>query len=332
MKKTLNLSGWALLCFLVLVTAAGVGLAQQVADPQFDTSVAHPAYTSRHPKVLFDEAHLNFHTTEGRYQPFAELLRNDGYEVTANKEKFSPRTLASYDVLVIANARGAEGIAAFDTPAFTEEECDAVRHWVEAGGALLLVADHAPFGQAAENLARRFGVDMSKGYTSDPAHSDLESKNPSLLVFSRENGLLADHPITRGRNPNEQVNRVMTFTGQSLRGPEGSVAFLRLADTAVDAKAPSAADIQRAVAQAGGQPGQPVQLRLAPGESVSAAGRAQGIALTIGRGRVVILGEAAMLSAQLAGPEKKPMGMNRAGIDNRQLALNILHWLSGLLN
>jgi len=24
-------------------------------------------------------------------------------------------------------------------------------------------------------------------------------------------------------------------------------------------------------------------------------------------------------------------GMNRAGIDNRQLALNIMHWLSGLL-
>jgi hypothetical protein len=50
-------------------------------------------------------------------------------------------------------------------------------------------------------------------------------------------------------------------------------------------------------------------------------------------GRVVVLGEAAMLSAQVArlpdGSEIK-MGMNVAGNDNRQFALNVLHWLSGL--
>jgi hypothetical protein len=64
---------------------------------------------------------------------------------------------------------------------------------------------------------------------------------------------------------------------------------------------------------------------------VSAAGRAQGIALKAGKGRVVIMGEAAMLSAQISGPNKMPMGMNVPGNDNKQLALNIMHWLSGLL-
>jgi hypothetical protein len=71
-----------------------------------------------------------------------------------------------------------------------------------------------------------------------------------------------------------------------------------------------------------------------PGENrnpASAAGRAQGIAMMSGKGRVIVLGEAAMLSAQLAGPNQMKFGMNRAGIDNRQLALNIMHWLSGLL-
>jgi hypothetical protein len=40
-----------------------------------------------------------------------------------------------------------------------------------------------------------------------------------------------------------------------------------------------------------------------------------------------------MLSAQIAGSgeEKYRLGMNRSCIDNRQLALNIMHWLSGLL-
>jgi len=64
---------------------------------------------------------------------------------------------------------------------------------------------------------------------------------------------------------------------------------------------------------------------------VSAAGRAQGLTMSFGKGRVVVLAEAAMLSAQLAARDGKPFGMNRAGIDNRQLALNIMHWLSALL-
>jgi hypothetical protein len=45
----------------------------------------------------------------------------------------------------------------------------------------------------------------------------------------------------------------------------------------------------------------------------------------------VVLGEAGMLTAQLDG-KKKPFGMQCPGIDNRQLGLNILHWLSGLMD
>ena len=65
--------------------------------------------------------------------------------------------------------------------------------------------------------------------------------------------------------------------------------------------------------------------------STSAAGRAQAIALKFGKGRVVVQAEAAMLSAQIAGAEKRRMGMNVPGNDNRQYALNLMHWLSGLL-
>jgi hypothetical protein len=57
----------------------------------------------------------------------------------------------------------------------------------------------------------------------------------------------------------------------------------------------------------------------------------QAAALTLGRGRVFVLGEAGMLSAQLTGPNRVPAGMNApvAG-QNQQFVLNILHWLSGL--
>jgi len=294
---------------LVLFTSP-VLLAQQVADPNFDAKVAHPAYEKKHgPKVLFDEAHNNFHTSNGRYKPFADLITNDGYQITPNKKKFSAQNLKGFDILVISNALGAERMAMPEAgnPAFTAEECDAVRDWVKSGGALLLIADHAPMGSANQIMADRFGVNMSQMFTIDSQNYDKESNNRGFIVYTRESGRLADHPITRGRSEAERVNKIITFTGQSLKGPPDSFAFLKLADSAVDVM--SGVNTNPA----------------------SAAGRAQGIVMNVGTGRVVVLGEAAMLSAQLSARDQKPFGMNRPGIDNRQLALNIMHWLSGLL-
>ena len=281
---------------------------QQRSDPDFNTTVAQPAYTKNFPRVLFDEAHNNFHTADGRYKPFGDLITSDGYQVVRNRKPFSKLALNTFKVLVIANALGAEEMddEGADRSAFTDEECDAVREWVKDGGALLLIADHAPFGGAAENLGKRFEVNMSKGYTLDPANS-MKGQGPSQLVFSRENKLLLDHAITNGRNDSEKVKTVFTFTGQSLKGPKDSFAFMSLSPTAKD------------VADREGK------------NEVSAEGRAQGIAFKFGKGRVVVMGEAAMLSAQLAGSENRQMGMNVPGSDNRQLALNIMHWLSGVL-
>ncbi|HET9479076.1 MAG TPA: hypothetical protein VFO72_07030 [Pyrinomonadaceae bacterium] len=281
--------------------------AQQLPDPEFNTSVANPAYNKNGPRVLFDEAHHNFHTTDGRYKPFVDLLMNDGYRIIRNRQPFTKSSLSSFKVLVIANALGAEEMDdnGADGSAFTEEECQAVQEWVKSGGALLLIADHAPFGGAAAALASRFGVDMSKGFAYDQANAAPNS--PSLLHFSRENNLLATHPITEGRSQNERLNRVQSFTGQSLKGPDNSFAILKLSDTAKDTPNREA------------------------DSSISAAGRAQAIALKFGKGRVVVQGEAAMLSAQIAGPNKNPMGMNVPGNDNKQYALNVMHWLSGLL-
>lgn len=292
---------------IVYVWACSVAVAQQVADPDFETKVAHPAYTKNGPKVLFDEAHNNFHTAGGRYKPFADLITSDGYQVTPNKEQFSAKVLKGFDILVISNALGAAqmNMPEAANPAFTDVECDAVRDWVKGGGALLLIADHAPMGSANQVLGDRFGVNMSKMYTTDEQNYEKESNNHGFIVYTRESGRLADHAITRGRNDSERINRIIAFTGQSLKGPPDSFALMKLADSAVD-----------------------VMPNTTP---VPAAGRAQGLLISSGKGRVVLLGEAAMLSAQLAGPNKRAFGMNRPGIDNRQLALNIMHWLSRLL-
>ena len=293
---------------IILLLFATVTSSQQIADPHFNAKVENPAYTKNFPRVLFDEAHYNSETTNGRYRPFADLLFNDGYHVAVNRQPFTKGSLKTFKILVIVNPLGSEDVDddGAEGPAFTKEECDAVSDWVRSGGALLFVADQAPFGSAAETLAKRLEVDMSKGYTTDPANADKELNNPSVIVYSRENHLLAEHAITNGRNDAERVNRVFIFTGQSLKGPTGSDAFLKLADTAVDNVS-------------------------SPEKSGSVAGRAQGIAYRLGKGRVVVLADAAMLSAQVTGSDNRPFGMNVPEIDNRQLALNIMHWLSGLL-
>lgn len=279
----------------------------QIEDANFDAAVGAPAYTDQHPRVLFDEAHSNAHTINGTYKPFANLIANDGFEIRRNTEKFNRGALDQCDILVIANARGGREKGTGGNPAFSEEECETVEEWLRKGGSLLLIADHAPYGAAAEILAKRFSVQMSKGDTIDPSHHDLETGEEGSILFSRENGLLKDHPITRGRNPSEKIHRVLTFNGQSLKGPEGSTSFLSLADTAVDI------DSEKS--------------------KTSAAGRAQGIALEFGKGRIVILGEAAMLTAQIYQTPDRGFGyagMNRYDTENRQLALNIMHWLSRL--
>lgn len=291
---------------------------EQRADSDFDTSVARPAYSANGPKVLFDEAHNNVHKSTDRYEPLVKLLANDGFQVTAGKEKFSDGMLKGYSVLIIVGARSEDEHT--DRPAFSTEECEAVENWVCEGGSLLLIVDHYPFGSTAQGLADRFGVQMSKGYSEDSALYDRESGDVSQIVFSRANGSLAEHPISQGRDSTERINRVMAFTGNSLLAAGNGAAFLKLSDRALDF-APSAK-----IEKSGGD----TKTIVTYGNPASAAGRSQGVALRFGKGRAVILGEIAMLSAQIT-KNGKPVGMNYPGNDNKQLALNIMHWLSGVV-
>jgi len=295
---------------------------QQILDPDFKVTVERPAYQKDGPTVAIDEAHSNFHTAGGQYKPFADLLTNDGYRIVASTRKFEAGVLSGVHVLVIANANARN----FSDPAFTEAECDVVRDWVESGGSLLLIADHAPFGTSAANLAARFGVTMGKGWVFEPTTESVTTQ----LVFSRENGRLGEHPVFRGRDPSEAVNIVKAFTGQSLGVPDEAAALLKFSPTAREAPTTNDLDAE-AAARKNAQPGQQGS------HSQPVTGRVQGLAMTFGKGRVVVLGEAALFSAQIItlpnGDRQVTFkaGMNAPGNDNRQFALNVLHWLSGLL-
>lgn len=289
----------------VLNASCLIANAQLLADPEYSPSVAHPAYSRGGPRVLFDEAHNNLQTMTGRYKPFVDLLMDDGYRVIRNRQPFTNKSLDDFKVLIIANALGAEEAddEGADKPAFTDEECQAVQDFVRGGGSLLLIANSGPFGGAAETLAKRLGIEMSRALTSDEANAPKD--NPSAIIFSRDNKLLAEHPISEGRGAEERINTVMSFAGQSLKGPSDSVSVLKLSDSAKDT--------------------------IDHDSKSSAAGRAQAIAFKFGKGRVLVQGEASMLSAQIEGPEKFKVGINAPGNDNKQYTLNVMHWLSGLL-
>ena len=300
----------ALILALVMPLAAGAQVHTQVHDPSFDAIVAEPAFEKDPPRMLFDDAHENFHRSDGRYAPFVTLMRNDGVVVTSGTTPFDRGTLEGHDILAIANAR----VGARATSAFTQEEIDAVVAWVEQGGSLLLVADHTPFGAAASALSERFGVTMMDAHVKDEKNSEPSLPGPFFLLFTRDNGLLAKHPILDGSDASDRVNRVVTFGGQALR-PTGKVQPL------LDL-APSARIVRDL--------GKPAETEPA-GKGAAAA-----VALTRGRGRVVIVGEAAALTAQIItgdpakafGVEELRVGMSRSGTDNKQFALNIVRWLA----
>lgn len=298
----------------LLVVPIGMPLAaQQVADSAFAPDLGPPAFAAgAGPRVALDEAHDNFHTLDGRYLTFGNVLRRDGFVVVPSRVPLTGRALEGVDVLVIANALAEvnfTGEWALPTlSAFTDEEVRAVRTWVERGGALLLIADHMPFPGAAGNLAAAFGFDLLNGF----AYAGPDASGP--IVFRRADGSLAAHPITDGRSPAERVDSVATFTGEAFSPPPGAVSLLTLPAGAFSLNPDTAWVFGEHTPR------------------TDVGGWSQGAVLEVGRGRVAVFGEAAMFSAQLAGQQRAPMGMNAPiAAQNPRLLANLMRWLSGEL-
>lgn len=304
---------FAFLFLLCAALLAGGAHAQQQGDPNFNPTVQEPAFPEGDgPVVLVDEAHNNFHTAEGRYRPFAQLLRRDGYRVQALSSPITKTTIETADVLVISNALADSNVDDWRLPtpsAFSNREIATLQTWVRQGGALLLIADHMPFPGAAREMAARFGVLMGNGYA-------MAADSSGMMQFRRVDGSLQQHPITEGRDASETVDSVTSFAGQAFRlRPNVTADSLMILGQNTTLLLPTeAGQFSRQTPQLG------------------AAGMLQGATLRVGSGRVAVFGEAAMFTAQLSGSERRPMGMNHPrASQNVQFVLNVLHWLTGVL-
>jgi len=300
-------------------------------DTTFRPVIQRPAYARPGPHVVIDEGHWNaFTTDEGRGVALMDLLRADGYQVTSSDGRFSAQHLRNADVLVIAAARGldwqslrsnggTEPDSMISQPAYSGDETAAIARWVRAGGALLLALEHYPYGRTMKGLASSLGVDVRDGYLADTSHLHRASLPDSVargtpmesrILASRGNRLLSDHVILLGRDSTERVRGVVIFGGTSVCGPPNATPLIRIGPTA--------------------------EQRIAAGDPGSAprVGCAQGLAFSLGRGRVVVLGDAnGFVTAQerTVGNKVVKVGLSMSDSDNRQLTLNAVHWLSGAL-
>ncbi len=299
-KTMIQKSIFLFTCCLACFAAFG----QQVADTAFTFPINKPMYPKgAGPVITLDEAHFNFHTLDGRYYTFGKLLESDGYVLRPGREPFNPASLSKTRILVIANALADNGPWRLPTrPAFTEQEAEAVQTWVKAGGRLFLIADHMPFPAAAAPIASVFGFNLINGFAM------RRDNRPEY--FTRQGENLTSNPITNGRNKSEQIDSIRFFTGQGFIAPKAATPICVLGPE-YDVLLPTVAwEFGDTTAVISGR-----QL-------------VNGAMMTYGKGRIVVMGEAAMFSAQLAGAQRQKMGMNAPDArQNPQFLLNIIHWL-----
>lgn len=275
------------------------------------------------PTVAIDEAHRNTHTLgTASFRGLVELLQGDGYRVQPLSQTITPLSLTGIDVLVICGPGG------WLTPneSLSSAEVADLTKWIRNGGSVLLILDHLPAPQNAERLTAALAVSRwHDGYAvvniqdSEPLANIVFWRSDSLPAgaptvgptgpaggrgYQGVDAVLARHPITEGRTPDERVRRVATFGGSAFQAPPGAEAILTMPKEAVSLTPPPT-------------PGTlPVFTTTTPRTPVG--GWLQGAVIKLGRGRVALFGEAGLFSG---GP----------AADNRIFILNVMHWLSGLL-
>ncbi|WP_025666051.1 hypothetical protein [Aquimarina megaterium] len=280
---------------------------QQIPDTTYSPEIITKMYPKKTGTTIhIDQGHRNFHTKNNRFLPFAKLVSEDGYKVDGFDGKFEKDKLKDLKILVISNALSENSRPPFVAPtesAFSTSEINNVKEWVKNGGSLFLIADHMPFAGASANLAKAFGFTFYDSFVMD-------ADDKGIFDFSRKNEMLGNHVITNGRNHQERVHKIRTFTGQGFKAPKKASSILNLkkeytvfiTDTmwVFNEKTPR----------------------------ISAENLSQGAVLEYGKGRIAVFGEAAMFTAQIAGRDRVKVGMNSAeASENYQLLLNLIHWL-----
>ena len=265
----------------------------------------------------------------GRVAPWiAEWLEADGYRVQSHSGAVDPEMLRDTAVLFLVcpiaeqNAITAGRSSPEDfsrawrlpTPsAYTDEEIAALTAWVRSGGSLFVITDHMPFPGAVQDLANAFGITVSNGFAIDsertrsPTIQAVIASDP--MLFSRTDGSIAAHVITDGGTPEERIDAVQTYTGSAFLLPPEAVSLLSFGPRHWSLEPSVAWEFSDAT------------------PTVPVNGWSAGGVLRFGQGRIAVFGEAGTF-ANLPPDVDRPTDVLR---QNKQLLLNVVHWMTGVL-
>lgn len=309
-------------------------------DESYAPQLKRPAFEQNGPVVLLDEAHGNQHFDRA----FAKLVSADGFQIVTSRSELTFDSLSKAKILVIMNP------AVFmpwqwresPSPLFSNRESAAVEDWVAAGGSLLF-ASASSTREAGDMLLSRLGVQFQEGRISDRDLTNTASKSSTSIgriTFSRDKGTLATHAILTGRSDAERVNAVAFNVATGIRkAPESALSLIHYSEKAL--LFPRDALLEKRLTE------EAKELR-PNGKSETASSTSPlttpspvpaapvAVAFAFGKGRVVIIGNSSAISSVVmrrAGPNGDPLsdkiGLGEA--DNEKFAINIMHWLAGLL-
>jgi len=308
-------------------------------DKSYAPHIEKPAYEKEGPPVLLDEAHRNLPLNLG----LVRLLTADGYRIEHAKSAFTYEGLSQAKVLVIVNPGMLRSRQSLDhpEPLFTEAESAAIHDWVAGGGALLIAFNSMTSDVTA--VLRRFQVEFNSDFVFDEGlrdpgadpHGPMNSK-----VFSGDTQLLSTHKVIAGRAESERVRKI-ALGGVSVvqQAPENASPLLRCSEkaTLLQRDALQMKELEAATAPGQANPPRDFKSSVSPARApVRAAHAPAAIAFTLGKGRVVMVSNGMFLSAlvsQIAlNGQSATQRTGLAEADNQQFTLNIMHWLSGLID
>jgi hypothetical protein len=240
----------------------------------------------------------------------ANILELDGFQTGAFTSEFTRESLKQCNILVIANAIPESSVEKWEAPtasAFSPDEIRALEKWVRKGGKLFLIADHMPFGGAAKDLAAAFGFTFYDSFAGN------EKTQSNTELFLKSDGSLSKNILTERSDRFFEADSVATFTGQVFEIPDDAHSILNCGEGWISLLPEIAWQFEEDT------------------EKLDSEGWSQGAYMEYGKGRLVVFGEAAMFSAQIAElPDRSfNAGMNHPtrGNHNYKLLLNIIRWL-----
>ncbi|WP_440055448.1 DUF4350 domain-containing protein [Pseudoalteromonas sp. T1lg65] len=306
---------------LVLVGLLACSDSSQDADPTFIPKNTLKSFSKENsPVVLVDEAHHNFLTASGRYKPFSQVLKSDGYTVRSTTSYLTLEHLKNADILVIANALD-KNRSDWNPPftnAFNDEEVSNIKKWLHQGGSLFLVADHTPFPKVIENLTSELGFVFSNGHVG---HAMFHTDNNTLgahEITLRESKPTSSYyaptslvSMTENQSQFLGITQVRSFGGSAFKPPKEATSLLTLGQSAVSIL-----------------PEVPFEVT-ADTPRVSVASWSQGAVMRLGKGRVAVFAEGMMFSSQLDTKTGNKIGLVSAGAEqNERFLLNVMAWLA----